>query len=79
MTDAATNSTDDPRVLARSLRQLIEGEATATDAALTLSQPVLDAVARTRLFHLMVPREFGGTEADSDTILDVFEGDPRLV
>ena len=73
MTDAATNSPDDPGVLARSLRQLIEGEATATDAALTLSQPVLDAVARTRLFHLMVPREFGGTEADSDTILDVFE------
>ena len=73
MSQPATNAGDTARAHARSLRELIEGEAAATDTGLTLSQPVVDAVARTQLFHLMVPRELGGAEADTDTILDVFE------
>ena len=73
MAATASAADEDHRALARSLRELIEGEAAASDAELTLSRPVIDAITRTRLFHLMVPRDFGGAEADSDTILDVFE------
>ena len=62
----------DSRALARELRPLIETEAAASDQALTLSRPLVDAFARTGLFHLMVPRAFGGDEADPSTILDVF-------
>jgi len=58
---------------ARALRPLIEAEAEATDRALTLTRPLVDAFARTHLFHLMVPRELGGLDADSDVLLDVFE------
>ena len=70
---AAPAVTEDPRALARSLRELFEAEAEATDAGLTLSPAVVEAVTRAGLFHLMVPRELGGSEADTDTILDVFE------
>lgn len=58
---------------ARGLRALIESEADATDRQLTLSQPLVDAFARERFFHLMVPAELGGLDADSDSLLDVFE------
>ena len=44
-----------------------------TSSTLPMILPVIDAFTRTGLFHLMVPREFGGSEADTDTILDVFE------
>ncbi len=57
----------------RKLRPLIEAEAAATDHALTPTPKVIDAVADAGLFHLMVPKELGGHEADSDTTLDVFE------
>jgi len=63
----------DPRADARALRSLVEAEADATDGALTLTPPLVDAFVRTRLFQLMVPQELGGLEADSDTLLDVFE------
>lgn len=59
--------------VARSLRPVIEAESEATDRELTLTQPVLDALTEANLFHLMVPKELGGAEADSDTVLDVFE------
>ena len=72
MSSASTASAD-PRRQARELRPLIEAEADATDRALTLTEPLVDAFARTRLFHLMVPAQLGGLEADCDTILDVFE------
>jgi len=58
---------------ARALRGLIEAEAEACDRTLGLTQPLVDAFARARLFHLMVPRELGGLDAGSDTLLDVFE------
>ncbi len=64
---------ESPLEAARSLRPLIESEANAADEGLTLTPSVLDAFARTHLFHLMVPEAFGGLEADTDTILDVFE------
>jgi len=58
---------------ARSLRPLIESEADATDAELTMTKPVIDAFTESGLFHIMVPEALGGSEADSDTIIDVFE------
>jgi indole-3-acetate monooxygenase len=58
---------------ARGLRELIEREADATDRALTLTPPLVEAFAAARLFHVMVPRELGGLEATSDQLLDVFE------
>ncbi|MFM7142134.1 MAG: acyl-CoA dehydrogenase family protein, partial [Alphaproteobacteria bacterium] len=69
--DAAVSARD-PRARARDLRPLVEAEAERTDQSLTLSAPLVDAFADAGLFHLMVPREFGGAEADTDTILDVF-------
>ncbi len=63
----------DLRAEARGLRELIENQADACDRELTLTPPLVDAFARTHLFHLMVPRDLGGLEADSDTVLDVFE------
>ena len=58
---------------ARSLRPLIESEADATDAEVTLTKPVIEAFTESGLFHIMVPEALGGAEADSDTIIDVFE------
>ena len=63
----------DPLAEARALRPLIEAEADGSDETLTLTKPLLDGFARTRLFHLMVPAELGGLEADMDTTIDVFE------
>ena len=66
-------TTPDLLAVAKSLRPLIEAEAKPTDDDLTLTQPVLEALAEANLFHLMVPKDLGGLEADSDTVLDVFE------
>lgn len=63
----------DPLSAARSLRPLVEAEADATDRELTMTQPLVKAFAESRLNHLQVPKQLGGTEADSDTALDVFE------
>lgn len=68
-----TVASRDPRATARNLRPLVEAEADATDGALTLTRPLVDAFAQAGLFHLMVPRDLGGDEADPDTILDVFD------
>lgn len=58
---------------ARALRPLVEAEAVATDRELTMTQPVIDAFAKSGLFHLMVPKALGGYEADCSTVMDVFE------
>ncbi len=63
----------DLRAEARALRPLVEAQADATDASLTMTQPVVEAFEKSGLFHLMVPRELGGHEADCATIIDVFE------
>lgn len=68
MTSAA-----DPLAAAKALRPLIESEANTTDRELTPTKPVVEALSDSMLFHLMVPKEFGGLEADPDTVLDVFE------
>jgi alkylation response protein AidB-like acyl-CoA dehydrogenase len=67
------SQTSDLRATARGLRERIEREADACDRALTLTQPIVDAFTRERFFHLMVPKELGGLEADASTLLDVFE------
>jgi alkylation response protein AidB-like acyl-CoA dehydrogenase len=59
--------------LAKSLRPTLEAQADATDDELTLSKPCIEALTRTNLFHVMVPKELGGYEADTDTLIDVFE------
>ena len=58
---------------ARSLRPLVEAEADATDRELTMTTPVIEALAESGLNHLQVPKELGGLEADVDTTLDVLE------
>ena len=58
---------------ARSLRDLVEAEADASDDELTMTKPVIEAFVESGLFHIMVPEALGGLEADSDTIIDVFE------
>ena len=58
---------------AQALRPLVEGEADATDAGLTISPPTVTALAESGLNHLQVPKELGGLEADVDTTLDVLE------
>ena len=70
---AAAAAPLDLRAEARALRPLVEAQADATDSALTLTPPLVDAFADRGLFHLMVPRALGGHEADCDTVIDVFE------
>ncbi len=58
---------------ARALRPLIEDEADATDRELSMTKPLVDAFARERFFHVMVPASLGGLEAGPSELLDVFE------
>jgi alkylation response protein AidB-like acyl-CoA dehydrogenase len=58
---------------ARALRPLVEAEASAADEALTMTAPMVEAFEKSGLFHIMVPKELGGHEADCSTIMDVFE------
>jgi alkylation response protein AidB-like acyl-CoA dehydrogenase len=58
---------------ASALRPLIEAHADAADDALTMPMPVVEAFAKTGLFHMMVPKALGGHEADCSTIMNVFE------
>ena len=59
--------------VARSLRELIEAEADAVDAALTMTPKVVDAFVDSGLFKLTTPAAFGGAEAHPSTIIDVCE------
>lgn len=63
----------DLRERARSLREVIEAEADATEAGAALASGVVDALDNAGLFRLLVPQEFGGFEADVDTVIDVAE------
>ena len=62
-----------PLMRARSLRELIDEHADATEAGATMAPPVVDALVDSGLFGLLVPREFGGMEADIATIVAVCE------
>jgi alkylation response protein AidB-like acyl-CoA dehydrogenase len=64
---------NDVLATARGLRDLIESEADAIEAACTLTAPVVEKFRETGLFGLMLPKELGGIEADSSSILDVCE------
>ena len=55
------------------LRELIESEANAIESACTLTQPVVDAIDRTGLFRLSIPKAIGGLEADVETVAAVCE------
>jgi alkylation response protein AidB-like acyl-CoA dehydrogenase len=65
--------TIDPLTTARSLAPLINAEAAAADAAGTMTEPVVHALAEAGLFGLLVPRSLDGIEADAPTTLAVFE------
>jgi alkylation response protein AidB-like acyl-CoA dehydrogenase len=67
-----TTAPIDPLRAAKSLRPILEAQADATDSELTLTKPCIEALTETNLFHLMVPKELGGLEADTDTAIDVF-------
>ena len=58
---------------AKSLRSVIEAEADAVDVALTLTPTLVEQLAASGMFRLMVPQGLGGIEADTSTILDVCE------
>jgi alkylation response protein AidB-like acyl-CoA dehydrogenase len=58
---------------ARSLYDLIDGQAEAIEAAGTLTEPVVRALKDGGLFDMLVPRELGGGEVDALTSLEVFE------
>jgi alkylation response protein AidB-like acyl-CoA dehydrogenase len=62
-----------PLELARDLRDLIETEADNIEAAGTLTGCVVEALAAAGLFQLMVPKTYGGMEADVATIFAVCE------
>lgn len=57
----------------RKLRPVVEAQADAVDRELQLTKPVVEALAKSGLNHLLVPKELGGLEADIDTALDVCE------
>src|SRR3954471_2484439 len=58
---------------ARSLYDLIDGEAERIEAAGTLTEPVVRALKDGGVFDMLVPRELGGGEVDALTSLEVFE------
>jgi len=58
---------------ARGLRQLIESEADAIEAGCTLTQPVVDAIAKSGLFLLSTPKEIGKLETNINTNIAICE------
>lgn len=58
---------------ARALAPIIEAEADRAEAETTTTQPVVDALAESELFWMLVPEEFGGLGTDVCTALAVFE------
>ncbi|MEH6581268.1 MAG: acyl-CoA dehydrogenase family protein [Halioglobus sp.] len=62
-----------PLELARALRDLIESESDAIEKEGTMTAPVVDALDKSGLFRLLVPKAYGGMEADVDTIFAVAE------
>jgi alkylation response protein AidB-like acyl-CoA dehydrogenase len=73
MTPANDTAGVDPAAAARSLRPLIDAEADSIETQGTLSDTIVDALAAADLYKLVVPRAFGGFEADPATIIEVCE------
>lgn len=63
----------DALAAARSLRELIESEAEAVEAASTMTPKIVDGFVDSGLFKLTTPRAFGGAEAHPSTVIDVCE------
>ena len=70
-----TLTTDTSNLLdrARALTPLIEAEAERSEVLGTMAPAIIDAVADSGLFGILVPAELGGLEADLVTSLAVFE------
>jgi len=70
-----TLTTDTSSLLdrARALTPLIEAEAERSEVLGTMAPAIIDAVADSGLFGILVPAELGGLEADLVTSLAVFE------
>jgi indole-3-acetate monooxygenase len=62
-----------PLETARSFRGLIEREALDAEQRGFVSDEVMQQLADAGLFSLLVPREFGGAEADPTEIMDVID------
>ena len=62
-----------PLAVARSLSPLVEREAAAAEHAGTLPESLIDAFRESGLFALQIPRSLGGSEADAETTLAVYE------
>ena len=58
---------------ARDLRSLIAEHADEAERNRRVSTPVIEALASAGVFHMFVPREFGGGEVDVGTGVRVFE------
>ncbi len=58
--------TADPLNAARELRGLIEAEADNVEEKCTLTEPVVDGLAKAGLFRLSTPEKFGGFEASPE-------------
>jgi alkylation response protein AidB-like acyl-CoA dehydrogenase len=62
-----------PLELAKELRDLIESESESIEKMGTMTAPVVEALEKSGLFRLLVPRAYGGMEADVETIIAVAE------
>ena len=69
----AARFTDDPLSKARSLRSLIERNASESERLGRLSDEAVRALCGSGLLGLLIPRELGGIEADPDLYIDVIE------
>jgi alkylation response protein AidB-like acyl-CoA dehydrogenase len=65
--------TQGPVAAAAALRPLARHHAGETEAGRRLAQPVVDAIARTGLFRMLVPREIGGLETDVNSMVRAIE------
>jgi alkylation response protein AidB-like acyl-CoA dehydrogenase len=62
-----------PLELAKELRDLIESESDSIEKEGTMTAPVVEALEKSGLFRLLVPKVYGGMEADVETIIAVAE------
>jgi alkylation response protein AidB-like acyl-CoA dehydrogenase len=62
-----------PLELAKELRDLIESESESIEKEGTMTAPVVEALEKSGLFRLLVPKVYGGMEADVETIIAVAE------
>jgi alkylation response protein AidB-like acyl-CoA dehydrogenase len=69
----ARRSTADPAAAARALRPVIEAGAAKSEQMGYLDDTIVRGLAESGLLGLLVPREFGGIEADPDVYIDCIE------